>query len=298
MSYGVTSTGFNRPRVPELLAEIEEKVRGIFGAGVIQTAQSDLGQLNGLFADLSATLWETAEDTYQSYDPDQAEGVRLEQLARMRLLERISGEEDSEFRQAITNAGRARLDIADIERAAASVTGVAWCKAYAAGRCSTVQGLPSRSVAIAAIGGADADIAAAVRPYVVPGIDLYGNAFVDLIVDGYCRTYEIVRPTILPLGLALNVRLLPDRQGCPPPSALAIAETVAAGFAGPDRPVNGQDVSLHLLRTVLSKTYQNVEIVSGTATLLPNGLTLPLPYSVLFLEMAAVDPDNVTITVI
>jgi hypothetical protein len=112
MSYGVTPTGFNRPRVPELLAEIEEKARGIFGSGVVQTAQSPLGQLNGMFAELVGTLWEAAENTYQSYDPDQAEGVRLEQLGRMRLLERIDGELDPAYRQAITNAGRARLDIA------------------------------------------------------------------------------------------------------------------------------------------------------------------------------------------
>ncbi|MFB0493009.1 hypothetical protein ABIE45_005595 [Methylobacterium sp. OAE515] len=188
--------------------------------------------------------------------------------------------------------------MADIERAAAGVPDVSWCKAYVAGRCSTVQGLPSRSVAIAAIGGADADIAAAVRPYVVPGIDLYGNTSVDLVVDGYCRNYQIVRPEMQQLALALNVRLLPDRQGCPPPSTVAIAETVAAGFSGPNRPVNGQDVSLHLLRTIVASTYPNVEIVSGTASLTSNGLPVPLPYNILFLEMAAVDPGDVTVAVV
>lgn len=298
MSYGVTPAGFNRARVPELLAEIEEKARGIFGAGVVQTAQSPLGQLNGLFAELSGKLWETAEDTYQSYDPDQAEGMRLEQLARMRLLERISGEQDPEFRRAITNAGRARLDLADIERAAASVIGVMWCKAFAAGRCSTVQGLPPRSVAIAALGGADADIAAAVQGYVAPGIDLYGNAPVELVVDGYCRTYAIVRPKLLRIGLNLNVRFQPDAQGCPPPSTFAVAETLAAGFSGENRPVNGQDMTLHLLRTILAAAYPNVEIVSGTAKLLPSGIAAPLPYSVLFLEMATVAPDDVTVAVV
>jgi hypothetical protein len=137
-----------------------------------------------------------------------------------------------------------------------------------------------------------------VHGYVAPGIDLYGNAPVDLIVDGYCRTYAIVRPALLRLGLDLTVRFQPDQQGCPPPSALAVAETVANGFTGPARPVNGQDVSLHLLRTIMAAAYPNVEIVSGTATLLPNGSPVPLPYSVLFLEMATVDPDDVTITVV
>jgi hypothetical protein len=298
MTYGVTPQGFNRARVPELLAEIEEKARGIFGAGVVQTAQSPLGQLNGLVADLSGTLWEIVEDAYQSIDVDQAEGVRLQQLGRLRLMERIAGEEDPDYRRAITNADRARFDMADLERAAASAPGVTWAKAFSAGRCSTIQGLPPRSVAVAALGGDTAAIAAAVRPYVVPGIDLYGNAHVELIVDGYCRTYDIVRPTIQQLGLDLQVRMLADRQGCPPPSAIAVAETIANGFAGANRPVNGQDVTLHLLRTILTATYPNVEIISGSATLLPGGPSLPLPYSILFLDMAAVDPNDVAVTVV
>lgn len=298
MAYGVTPEGFNRPRVPELLSEIEEKARGIFGAGVVQTAQSPLGQLNGLFADLSATLWEVVEDAYQSFDVDQAEGVRLEQLGRLRLMERVAGELDPAYRRAITNADRARFDMADLERAASSAPGVTWAKAFSAGRCSTVQGLPPRSVAVAALGGDPTAIAAAVRPYVVPGIDLYGNTPVELIVDGYCRTYDIVRPTIRQLALSLQVRMLADRQGCPPPSTIAVAETLANGFTGAARPVNGQDVTLHLLRTILAAAYPNVEIISGTATLLPNGAPVPLPYSILFLEMAAISADDIAITVI
>jgi hypothetical protein len=298
MTYGVTPQGFNRARVPELLAEIEEKARGIWGAGLIQTAQTELGQLNGLVALLSGKLWEVAEDTYQSFDVDQAEGIRLEQLGRLRLIGRIAGEQDPAYRQAITNADRARFDMADLERAAASAEGVIWAKAYAAGRCSTIQGLPPRSVAVAALGGDTAEIAAAVRPFVVPGIDLYGNTSVDLIVDGYCRTYDIVRPVIQQLGLTLQVRMLPDHQGCPPPSAISVAETIANGFTGAGRPVNGQDVTLHLLRTILGKAYQNVEIVSGYATLLPDGIPVPLPYSILFLEMAAVAAGDVSVSVI
>lgn len=298
MSFGVGPTGFNRARVPELLAEIEETARNVFGADVVQTAQSPLGQLNGLVADLSATLWEIAEDVYQSADVDQAEGARLDQLGRLRLLERIPGETDPLFRQAITNADRARFDMADIERAAASVANVTWAKAYAAGRCSTVQGLPPRSVAVAAIGGDAASIAAAIRPYVVPGIDLYGNTPVEVVVDGYCRTYDILRPVQRNLSLALQMRLLPDRQGCPPPSALAVAEVIANGFFGPDRPVNGQDVTLHLLRTILAKTYPNVEIIAGTATLLPGTQPVALPYSILFMEMAAVALGGVSVKVV
>ena len=65
----------------------------------------------------------TAEDVYQSYDPDQAEGIRLDTLAEIRLLERAEGEADPAFRLAISNQGRAR-NIQDIARAVAGIPGV------------------------------------------------------------------------------------------------------------------------------------------------------------------------------
>lgn len=298
MAYGVNPAGFARKRLPDILAEIEESARGVFGPGVVQTAQSPLGQLNGLMADALATVWEVIESAYQSYDPDQAEGVRLEQLGRTRLLERAAGETDAAFRAAITNADRARIDLADIERAAASVTGVTWTRAFANGRCPSVHGLPSRSLAVAVLGGDDADVATAIRPFTVPGVDLFGNTRVDLIVDGYCRTFEIVRPEMVQLGLDLTVRLQPDRNGCPSPSATAVAEAVANSLLGPSRPANGQDLTLHLLRTAIASGLPSVEIVSATATALPGGSPVTLPYPIRFFQMADVDRDSVSVTVL
>lgn len=297
MDYGVLPTGFNRKPLAVILAEIEEAARGVFGAGVIQAAETPLGQLNGLLASILATHWEIAEDAYQSYDPAQAEGVRLEQLGRIRLIERIDGEKDTDFRQAITNADRARIDVADIARAAGSVDGVTWSKVFVNSRCPSVHGLPSRSIAVAALGGDDAEVATSIRPYVVPGVDLYGNTAVDLVIDGYCRTVFLVRPVLIDLGLQIAVRIGPDRFGCPPPSAVAIGEVIGAVFNGPDRPANGQDVTLHLLRSMVATVYPNVEIVSATVTVLPDDDVIALPYPIEFLAMAAVDPGNVTVTV-
>lgn len=296
MSYGVSPQGFNRARLPELLAEIEETARGIWGQGVVQTAQSPLGQLNGLVAKLSAALWEAAEDTYQSFDVDQAEGIRLGQLGRLRLLERIDGELDPAYRQAITNADRARFDLPDVERAAASVPSVSWVRAYATGRCSDVQGMPSRCVSVAVIGGDDGTIAEAIRPHVVPGVDSYGNTRVDLLVDGYCRTYFLVRPVMMPVGLDLTVRLNPDALGCPPPSTIAVAEAIADAFTGAGRPANGADLTLHLIRTIVARTFPNVEVLSGAARRLPDTSTVALPLLVPFLSMLTLSASDVAIT--
>ena len=117
MTYGVDSGGFNRKPLPVILEEIEAKAKEIFGNGIIQTPESPLGQLNGLAADLITTAWEIGQGVYQSYDPDQAEGVALDRLASIRLLERMTGENDISFRQAVTNKGEARIDLADLVRA-------------------------------------------------------------------------------------------------------------------------------------------------------------------------------------
>jgi len=215
--YGVLPTGYARKPLAVILAEIEQRMIDLFGPNVVQTAQSPLGQINGLFADLSAQLNEHAEDVYQSYDPDQAEGVRLEMLAKLRLLERGEGEADASFRQAITNAGRARIDVQDLLRAVQNVEGVTYAQVFVNDTASTDDnGLEPHSISVAALGGDDVEIALAVRTYVVPGIGTSGNTRVDTVKDGYCRSIWFVRPTPVPITLTVTVIRRYDRLGCPP----------------------------------------------------------------------------------
>ena len=82
--YGVQSEGFVRKPLSIVLAEIESALITEFGPGFVQTPQTPMGQINGIFAEAVAKLWEHAEDIYQSYDPDQAEGTRLDTLGRLR----------------------------------------------------------------------------------------------------------------------------------------------------------------------------------------------------------------------
>lgn len=291
MSYGVRPTGFNRKPLLTILAEIEEKAREVFGPGVIQTPESPLGQLNGMHASLVATHWEIAEATYQSYDPDQAEGTRLEQLARIRLLERMAGEADADFRSAITNAGRARIDIADINRAASAVSGLTYLQVFHNSTNATdADGIPPHSIAVAALGGDNMALASAIRPYIVPGVDSYGNTRADVTVDGYCRSIYFVRPAEIRLGLQMTVATQPDRLGCPPPSMAAIALAAATGLTGRNRPVNGRDIDLHLIRTIVSSVYPNVQVVTASVSVQPSGSLVALPYPIGFTQIAAFDP--------
>ena len=74
MSYGVTENGFVKKPMVVIMGEVQEGMIGVFGADVIQTSESPIGQLNGFHADMVAELWEIAQSVYQSYDPNQAEG--------------------------------------------------------------------------------------------------------------------------------------------------------------------------------------------------------------------------------
>ena len=298
MAFGVTPAGFARKRLPEILAEIEEAMRLVFGPGVIQTPESPLGQLNGLFADLSATHWEIDEEVYNALDPDQAEGVNLDRIAKLRLLERAHGESDIDFRSAITNAGRARIDMSDLSQALSALAGVSWVQTYVNdGDATDADGISAHSVAVAIIGGDDDEIAKTVRDYVVPGIGTYGNTTLETTIEGFCRSIKIVRPVVVPITLQIDVLAQPDRAGCPPPSALAIAAGLAGSLTGVTRPRNGQDVTEHLIRQAVESRYPNVEVVEIRASKTPaSPVAIPPSIALNFFEIMSISADRISVT--
>lgn len=298
--YGILPTGFGRKPLAVILAEIEASLITEFGPGVIQTSQSPLGQLNGLEADLIGQLWEFAEEVYASYDPDQAEGIRLETLAKMRLLRRASGEMDPAFRQAITNSGRARVDIQDIVRAVRGLSGVTYCHVFTnEATVVDANGLNPGEVAVAVLGGDDEEVAATLRDYIVPGVITYGNRIVSTSIDGYCRSIPLLRPILVPVTLAISVRTRTDVFGCPPPSTLAVRSGLLTELQSGDRRLlNGDDVTSYRLRSVIESRFQNVEFASfvGQRDNIAQGKDIPV--SIGFVEMAVLSESSVTISVI
>jgi len=264
MSYGVVSTGFERKPLAVILAEIEAANIAQFGPDVIQTAQSPLGQMNGLAANLIAQLWETAEDIYQSYDIEQSEGTRLDIGARLRLLTRAEGESDLAFRSAITNQGRARIDLADLVRAIAAIPGVTYARAFVndSGIVTADNPVPAGTICVAVLGGSDAAIANAMSQHIVPGIATYGNAHVDAVLDGYCRSFFVLRPALVPVKITVNVKLNPDIDGCPAPSLVAVRDTFYTELTE-TRPIsNGDDLTAFRIRSPIEGPFPNVEVVS------------------------------------
>lgn len=297
MTYGPNNNGFRRKSLNVILDEIETSNADIFGQGIIQTSQSPMGQLNGLRADLIATLWEALEDVYQSFDPDQAEGDRLDMLARFRLIARMSGESDASLRSAITNVGQASIMDADFDRAVKNVDGVTWSRIYSNDSGVTDdQGVPGHSVSVAAIGGDAEEIAAVIRRFVVPGISSYGNTNISTAFDGFCREMSFMRPHEIPVFLEIEIRKWKDIAGCPPPTNSAVIQALLAAVTGSARPVNGQDITEHMIRTAISCAFPNVEVVSVQGGRVGSAAG-PLPITIDFNEISLIQEDDITVTV-
>jgi len=293
--YGVQPTGFVRKPLSTILAEIEAALITEFGPNVIQTAQSPLGQINGIFAEALSKEWENAEDIYQSYDPDQAEGTRLDTLASIRLIHRGSSDTDDIFRRAITNAGQARIDLQDISRAIAAIEGVTYCHVWVNDTGAVDEnGMPGGSVCIAVTGGDDNEIAAAIRQYIVPGVTVFGATTIESVIDGYCRTFRILRPIDVPVDLTVTVRTFKDTLGCPPPAASAIKAALINGLFL----LNGDDVSFYRVRSVIESQVSNVEVISivGSRDEIEQGPNVSV--DIAFIERASLASDDVVIAVI
>lgn len=298
-TYGVVATGFARKPLSVILAEIEQANIDVFGEGLIQTAQSPMGQLNGLRADLISAAWEIGEESYLSRDPDQAEGVNLEILARLRIIARQIGEGDESLRRAITNTGTANTRDADFYRSVLNVDGVTWARVYSNDTGSTdSNGISAHSVCVAALGGDDEEIATVARQYIVPGISSYGNTVVSTTIDGFCRSLNIMRPTPTPIKIALTVSKTSDANNCPAPSNAAIAQALHASLTAQEtRPANGQDITIHMIRTIVSCAFPNVEVTAATASLVGDSLAA-LPLAIAFDEIITIDLGDIAVTAV
>ena len=300
--YGIKSTGFVRKDLTTILADIETNNEAtltdpdgvLIGAGLIQTSDSPLGQLNGLAADEIGELWERAEDLYQSVDPDQAEGTRLDTLGKLRLLSR-GAQSDIAFRQTITNEGQGRTDLQDVVAALEGLTGVTFARVLTNNGGANPE-IPKGAVAVAVIGGDDDEIALTLRDYLVPGIDGYGNHAIESVIDGFCRSMTIIRPVDIPVTLALTVKARTDLLNCPAPLPETIRDSLVAAWPGVH--YNGQDVTEYELRKVIECSFSNIEVCSFTASRDGVPGVADADLSISLFEIASFATADVTVTVV
>jgi hypothetical protein len=88
-SFGVTSEGLTAKTVQDILDELDDDERAAFGAAINTTPESVLGQLNSIFGDKVAEMWELALAVWASQYPDTAQGTSLDNVAAITGAERL-----------------------------------------------------------------------------------------------------------------------------------------------------------------------------------------------------------------
>jgi uncharacterized phage protein gp47/JayE len=87
--FGITPEGFNRKRLDQLLNEINDEVKSIFGDNFNVSPESPDGQVNGTISESNANLWEIAEESYNAFNPSAAIGVSLSNLVQLNGITRL-----------------------------------------------------------------------------------------------------------------------------------------------------------------------------------------------------------------
>ncbi len=82
-TYGLTADGFVIKTFEIIRAEIEEELRGTFGASLPLGDGTDLGKAVAIFAEREASVWELMEAVHNSQSPGAATGSRLEDLSAL-----------------------------------------------------------------------------------------------------------------------------------------------------------------------------------------------------------------------
>lgn len=89
MAFGISDSGFLRPRLVDIKTEIESSLKATFGANIDLSAASVFSQIIGTFADREDSLWQGLEDVYNSQYPDTAFGASLDNVRAISGVPRL-----------------------------------------------------------------------------------------------------------------------------------------------------------------------------------------------------------------
>lgn len=87
---GLTATGFERKRLVDIKADIEERLKLVFGENIDLSPQSGFGQFVGIESEAQSDLWQSMEDVYNSQYPSTAQGAQLSNVVLLNGIERQS----------------------------------------------------------------------------------------------------------------------------------------------------------------------------------------------------------------
>lgn len=121
--YGVTDDGFVIKDYDTIREEIEQDEYAVFGPKINVEPDDLLGQLNGVFGNRLAELWEVAESVYRSLHPDWSSGEPLDNVCAITGVIRLDALESS-VDLAVNLAAGATLPAGSI--ASIGTTGDRW----------------------------------------------------------------------------------------------------------------------------------------------------------------------------
>ena len=78
MTFGLTSSGFQKKRYEDIKAELISEFKAAFGNGIVTSPNEPIGQIIGIIAEREALVWELMEQVYFSQYPDTASGDALD----------------------------------------------------------------------------------------------------------------------------------------------------------------------------------------------------------------------------
>lgn len=89
IQYGLTPQGFVPKTFEVIVAEIESSLRTTFGPGINLQQTQLLGQWVGIFAERETLIWEGMKDVYDSFNPENANGVSLDNVVSITAIKRL-----------------------------------------------------------------------------------------------------------------------------------------------------------------------------------------------------------------
>lgn len=89
MGFGITPQGFTAKRLDQIKAEIENSLRQGLGNGINLLPTGLLGQIVGIMAEQFSQIWELSNATYDSFFPDNAQGVNLDNVVAITGIKRL-----------------------------------------------------------------------------------------------------------------------------------------------------------------------------------------------------------------
>ena len=92
MTFGLTTSGFNRKRLVDIKDDIETALKAVFGENIDLQSESVFGQFVGILSEALADQWESQEDVYNSQYPNTASGTSLSNVVLLNGITRLAAQ--------------------------------------------------------------------------------------------------------------------------------------------------------------------------------------------------------------